>query len=41
MNFNDLNFEKIKNYLASKPIEKVWLFGSYARGTQTLLLSLD
>ena len=35
MNFNDLNFEKIKKYFASKPIEKAWLIGSYARGTQT------
>lgn len=32
---NELNIEELTKYFDTQPIEKVWLFGSYARGTQT------
>ena len=27
--------DKIRTYFATQPVEKAWLFGSYARGEQT------
>lgn len=30
-----IDLDVIKNYLANQPVEKAWLFGSYARGEQT------
>lgn len=30
-----LDLDKIKHYLATQPVVKAWLFGSYARGEQT------
>lgn len=31
----NLDFNKLKSYFSSQPISKIWVFGSYARGTQT------
>lgn len=30
-----LDIEKIRHYFSTQPVEKVWLFGSYARGEET------
>lgn len=30
-----LDLNKIKHYLATQPVVKAWLFGSFARGEQT------
>ena len=30
----NINIEGIRKYFSSQPIERVWLFGSYARGTE-------
>ena len=38
---NEINIEILKKYFDSKPIEKAWLFGSYARGTQTSDSDID
>ncbi len=32
---------KISSYLASQPIDKAWLFGSYARGEETKQSDID
>ena len=34
-------FQKISNYFANQPIEKAWVFGSFARGEQTRKSDLD
>lgn len=33
--------DKIQVYLATQPVLKAWLFGSYARGEQTLESDVD
>jgi len=33
--------QKISNYFANQPIEKAWVFGSFARGEQTKKSDLD
>ena len=33
--------QKLSNYFANQPIEKAWLFGSYARSEQTRKSDLD
>jgi len=33
--------QKISNYFANQPIEKAWVFGSFARGEQTRKSDLD
>lgn len=44
---NEINIDEIKSFLRTQPIEKAWIFGSYARGTQTpdsdidILVKLD
>ncbi|MCH5243070.1 MAG: nucleotidyltransferase domain-containing protein [Muribaculaceae bacterium] len=38
---NEINIEDIKKYFDTQPIEKAWLFGSYARGTQTSDSDID
>lgn len=32
---NEINIDEIKSFLRTQPVEKAWIFGSYARGTQT------
>lgn len=36
-----LMIDKIQAYLATQPVLKAWLFGSYARGEQTLESDVD
>lgn len=36
-----LDLNKIRNYFATKPVDKAWIFGSYARGEQTLDSDVD
>lgn len=36
-----LDLERLRNYFASQPIERVWLFGSYARGEETFESDVD
>ena len=38
---NELNLDALREYLATQPIDKAWLFGSYARGTQTSESDID
>lgn len=33
--------EKIKNYLATKPIERAWVFGSFSRGEENEESDID
>lgn len=39
MNFQIVN--KIRTYLASMPIKKAWIFGSYSRGEETPQSDID
>ncbi len=32
---------KIRNFMAKQPIERAWLFGSYARGDETSTSDMD
>lgn len=36
-----LDLNKIRKFLASQPVAKAWLFGSYARGEQTDTSDVD
>lgn len=36
-----LDLNKIQRYLATQPVVKAWLFGSYARGEQTDASDVD
>lgn len=38
---NTLPIDAIRNYLSTAPIDKVWLFGSFARGEQTEQSDID
>lgn len=35
LQISGINLDKIRAYFSTQPIEKAWLFGSYARGEQT------
>lgn len=35
------SLKKIKNYLSSMPIDKAWIFGSFARGEETEKSDID
>lgn len=37
----NLNIELISNYFKTKPVSKVWLFGSFARGEETSSSDVD
>lgn len=36
-----IEIDKIKSYFSSKPIEKAWVFGSFARGEETEFSDID
>lgn len=36
-----INLDTIRRYFSTQPIEKAWLFGSYARGEQTAESDVD
>lgn len=38
---NTLPIDAIRSYLSTAPIDKVWLFGSFARGEQTEQSDID
>lgn len=41
MNLSSTEINKIKNFFADKPVKKVFLFGSYARGEADLDSDVD
>lgn len=37
----NINVDAIKDYFATQPVDKAWLFGSYARGEETADSDVD
>ena len=38
---SNIDLEKIRQYFTLQPVEKAWIFGSYARGEETEKSDLD